>query len=161
MATKRCPEDWTPDDKLRSWTEKSCPDVIRAGVYWSELEKMKDHEFKRAYADWNAVARNWLRKAQGELKKLHAPVRNTYVAPPDLDRFDFCANQAFLKALKHYWPIPEAAVDDFKHKSRKMRNEFRVMEEEDAAPDDAACLVHFKKLLKQCVDNAGTYAAVI
>ena len=58
--TRRCPPTFAPD-----------PSVVAVGRRLGmsdedidlELETMRDHEFRRPYHDWQAVARNWLRNA--------------------------------------------------------------------------------------------------
>jgi uncharacterized protein YdaU (DUF1376 family) len=59
--TKICPADFEPDATVyRVAEEMGLPaaDVAR------ELATMRDHQFRDARKDWQAVARNWLRKAQ-------------------------------------------------------------------------------------------------
>ena len=141
----RCPEDWTADEKLRNWAEVKTPRVVKCGLLWPELEKMKDYEFKRKYKDWDAVARNWLRKAEETLReKEPKPMRNTYVEPEKQDEWDRAANRAFVRALMLTWRrtgsgLPRDMIDRARPKIREMKQHFRVMDSEGEAPpiDDA------------------------
>ena len=60
--SKSCftPDNWSPSARSREWalSEGFTEQQIK-----SEMEKMKDHEFRRPYSDWDRVFRNWLRKA--------------------------------------------------------------------------------------------------
>lgn len=49
-----------PTEPLRQWTREHCPDVD----FDHEIAVLRDHEFKTPYSDWDAVIRNWMRKAQ-------------------------------------------------------------------------------------------------
>ncbi len=55
---KRCPDDFTVTDEMRSWATTEAPgvDVDRATA------KFRDHTFSTARTDWPATWRNWLRK---------------------------------------------------------------------------------------------------
>ena len=58
--SKRCPADWHPKaehHRIAAERGLSLEDVDR------EIANIRDHEFKRSYTDWDAVARKWLRSA--------------------------------------------------------------------------------------------------
>ena len=60
-ARKRAPKDYQPDtDLLQSLAKETglCNEALL-----SHLREMKDHEFRSAKKDWNAVFRNWVRRA--------------------------------------------------------------------------------------------------
>lgn len=61
VATRRCPADFEPDASVYQVAEKNglTPDDMRR-----EIETLRDHQFRDAHTDWQAVARNWLRRAR-------------------------------------------------------------------------------------------------
>lgn len=56
---RRCPPAWTVSQELKAWADREVPAVDLE----RELAKMRDHEFAEPRSDWDAVARNWLRRA--------------------------------------------------------------------------------------------------
>jgi hypothetical protein len=52
-----CPKDWQPSLDLVTLADNLHVDLT------VELPKFRDHEFATAKSDWDAVARNWIRKA--------------------------------------------------------------------------------------------------
>lgn len=56
--SKRVPEDWEPNHTHRAVALECDISPERCRF---ELEKFRDHEFKTAHSDWDAVFRNWLR----------------------------------------------------------------------------------------------------
>jgi hypothetical protein len=57
--SRRCPREWQPDGALRAL-------ALELGLDFElEIEKFRDHEFKTPKGDWDAAARNWLRKGIG------------------------------------------------------------------------------------------------
>lgn len=57
--TRRCPEDWEPD-------ELTIARLVKEGYSPGQLERalamVRDHEFGKAHSDWGAVFRNWVRR---------------------------------------------------------------------------------------------------
>jgi uncharacterized protein YdaU (DUF1376 family) len=73
-ASKRCPSGWMPDDSVMAAGKDAGltePEVQR------QLMVFRDHEFPRALTDWQAAARNWVRRS-GSHKKPE-PKRVTWV----------------------------------------------------------------------------------
>lgn len=56
-STRRCPEDWQPNDGHRHLALSLGVDLL------SELEFYRDYTFATARKDWDATFRNWLRTA--------------------------------------------------------------------------------------------------
>jgi 5-methylcytosine-specific restriction endonuclease McrA len=59
-AVRRMPVEYQPSEILRCWAAEKCPLVNLEAT----LETIRDHEFKVARSDWDAVIRNWMRKEQ-------------------------------------------------------------------------------------------------
>jgi len=59
-ASKRMPKDFNPSTQLLGWAATEAPLVDFADA----LATIRDHEFKTAHVDWEAVVRNWLRRDQ-------------------------------------------------------------------------------------------------
>lgn len=61
IGRKRAPKDYEPStelmDSLSAETNIGVPDLLAL------LREMKDHEFKSAKKDWDAVFRNWVRRS--------------------------------------------------------------------------------------------------
>lgn len=57
-ATRRMPKAYDASH-LRGWASANTPGVD----FNRELAKMRDHQFRDAHSDWDAVVRNWLRRA--------------------------------------------------------------------------------------------------
>jgi hypothetical protein len=55
----RMPSEYTPGADIRAWAAENTPSVD----FDYELGKCRDHTFRTARADWDAVLRNWLRTA--------------------------------------------------------------------------------------------------
>jgi uncharacterized protein YdaU (DUF1376 family) len=55
---RRIPADH-PLEQLREWASEHTPGVN----FDSEIALLRDHEFRDPHSDWDAVARNWLRRA--------------------------------------------------------------------------------------------------
>lgn len=55
---RRMPPDH-PTEHLRDWSRENTPRVN----FDAELAMLRDHEFHDAHSDWDAVVRNWLRRA--------------------------------------------------------------------------------------------------
>lgn len=70
-ASKRLPSNFVPSTELRAWAATEAPLVD----FSDALATIKDHEFKTAHTDWEAVVRNWLRRDQktAEDRMLRAP----------------------------------------------------------------------------------------
>lgn len=67
---RRCPEAFELDETGK----KLCSDLR---VDWAaEGPKFRDWEFKDAKSDWQAAARNWIRKAAADGARTHVPIRN-------------------------------------------------------------------------------------
>jgi hypothetical protein len=62
-GTKRMPAEWSPSPPLIQMAISECPLVD----FQAELLAIRDHEFKNAHVDWDAVVRNWLRREQKQL----------------------------------------------------------------------------------------------
>jgi hypothetical protein len=68
--TKRCPEDWEPDELTIA---RLTNEGYTAGDLERALAMVRDHEFGRAHSDWGAVFRNWVRKEPTTSRKSHRP----------------------------------------------------------------------------------------
>lgn len=62
---KRCPENYELTVGMRSWARETVPGVDMD----FECASMKDHEFAKGHTDWDAVMRNWARKAYRDSKR--------------------------------------------------------------------------------------------
>lgn len=49
-----------PTEPLRTWAEQNTPRVN----FDAEIALLRDHEFRDPHTDWDAVVRNWLRRAE-------------------------------------------------------------------------------------------------
>lgn len=58
---RRMPPDH-PTEPLRAWASEHTPRVN----FDAEMAMLRDHEFRDAHSDWDAVIRNWLRRAAKE-----------------------------------------------------------------------------------------------
>jgi len=130
-ATRKCPDDWIPPDSLHEWQKKNCPDVN----YWKELEAFKDYTFPSSKSDWTATARNWLRKAQERAtpkykQEAPLPIRSTYVAPPEIDRFTRCANKVFLHAVMQTKGLPRELVVKWQRRAKELSRDFRLLDKD-------------------------------
>lgn len=56
---RRMPTD-QPTEHMRRWATENAPGVD----FDREIAKLRDHQFRDAHSDWDAVIRNWMRKAQ-------------------------------------------------------------------------------------------------
>jgi len=58
-GVRRCPEDFEVTSAMRGWAASEVPgvDIDR------ETRSFRDFEFSRAYTDWPATWRNWMRRA--------------------------------------------------------------------------------------------------
>jgi uncharacterized protein YdaU (DUF1376 family) len=64
--SRRAPPSLKVTDEHIAWARTEFPGIeINALGEWlrREMVKLKDHEFKNPYGDWDAVFRNWLRKS--------------------------------------------------------------------------------------------------
>ena len=59
MPSRFVPESWSPNDRSMEFAANK---GLEKKQILQELEKMKDHEFRRPYSDWDRVFRNWIRK---------------------------------------------------------------------------------------------------
>ena len=60
-GAKRAPQNYEPSSEL---LEQLCAETGTAKpMLWKMLAEMKDHEFRNPKKDWNAVYRNWVRRA--------------------------------------------------------------------------------------------------
>jgi hypothetical protein len=57
QRSRRCPKCWQPDLDLVTLADNLHVDLA------VEIPKLRDYEFATAKSDWDAVARNWVRKA--------------------------------------------------------------------------------------------------
>lgn len=62
-ATRRMPADYNTEP-MQEWAIINTPFVD----FDIELAKIRDHQFRDAHSDWDAVVRNWLRRAAGDFK---------------------------------------------------------------------------------------------
>jgi uncharacterized protein YdaU (DUF1376 family) len=114
VATKRCPTDFEPDATVWRVADEmglSASDIER------ELATMKDHQFRTAHKDWQAVARNWLRRATPRGLNGHAPVQqlsfkmqDTLLAAEEKRQFDHQFNKLMEE---RYGPKPRGG-DQFR-----------------------------------------------
>lgn len=51
-----------PTEPLRAWAREHTPNVD----FDAEIAQLRDHEFRDPHSDWDAVVRNWLRRAAKE-----------------------------------------------------------------------------------------------
>lgn len=58
--SRRCPADWLFSPSVY---ETALREGLNSDERERELAMLRDHEFRDAHSDWDAVARNWLRKA--------------------------------------------------------------------------------------------------
>lgn len=56
---KRCPDDFEVDAEMSAWATEHAAGIDVA----AETAAFMDHEFPRAYSDWPATWRNWIRRA--------------------------------------------------------------------------------------------------
>lgn len=78
--SKRCPDDWTPSGSV---LETALKQGLTSEERDTSLAAFRDYEFHTAHRDWDATARNWLRKT-GDQKRRFAgrggpapPIRTT------------------------------------------------------------------------------------
>jgi uncharacterized protein YdaU (DUF1376 family) len=69
---RRMPADH-PTESLRAWAAEHTPSVN----FDAELAQLRDHEFRDPHSDWDAVARNWLRRAAKEKSRASGGERLT------------------------------------------------------------------------------------
>lgn len=60
---RRMPKDH-PTEPFREWAKQHTPGVD----FDHEIAMLKDHEFRDPHSDWDAVIRNWLRRAQQRIR---------------------------------------------------------------------------------------------
>lgn len=77
------PENWTPANEARLREIAAA----QGADFDHEMRKMRDHEFNRAYTDWDKVAANWMRNATPNGKGRSPQRADTndvpaYVPPP-------------------------------------------------------------------------------
>ena len=60
MGNRFVPDTWSPNSRSMDFCAEKGLDKKQIA---QELEKMRDHEFRRPYSDWDRVFRNWIRKA--------------------------------------------------------------------------------------------------
>lgn len=77
--TSKMPADYQLSAEMLEWIKVKVPD-INAGL---ELEMIRDHEFRTPYSDWDAVCRNWFRKAQRTTETRRKPF--SFAAPVRLN----------------------------------------------------------------------------
>jgi hypothetical protein len=58
---------------MRQWAQENTPRVD----FDAELALIRDHEFRDPHSDWDAVIRNWLRKAVREQRRWQSQERTT------------------------------------------------------------------------------------
>lgn len=58
-GSKFAPADWNPKPETVAKMAKQCPGVDLGAA----LAQLRDHEFPRAYTDWDRVYCNWIRKS--------------------------------------------------------------------------------------------------
>lgn len=58
--SKRLPTAYVLPDSVRQWAKSKAPDVNLD----AEVEAIRDHEFRDAHSDWDAVVRGWVRREQ-------------------------------------------------------------------------------------------------
>lgn len=63
--SKRMPQAYTASDAVTTWAAQKAPGVNLA----AEIEAIKDHEFRVAHSDWDAVVRSWCRREQKEVDR--------------------------------------------------------------------------------------------
>ena len=61
IGAKRAPKDFAITMEMYAWAESECG--ILADEVQQETEIFKDHEFAKPRKDWQAVWRNWMRRA--------------------------------------------------------------------------------------------------
>ncbi len=77
-ASKRLPTNFVPSTDLRAWAATEAPLVD----FMQALATIKDHEFKAAHTDWEAVVRNWLRRDQKAAEdRMHGRARPSAQEP--------------------------------------------------------------------------------
>lgn len=85
--SKRIPRGWEPSTDLLAWAATEVPLVDFANA----LATIRDHEFKNAHTDWDAVVRNWLRRDQARVEDrvlVHRPPAGRAAAQQPLFRDD-------------------------------------------------------------------------
>jgi uncharacterized protein YdaU (DUF1376 family) len=87
IKARRCPADWAPSLQIM---EVGLTEGLGEGQIERQLAMMRDHEFRDAHSDWDAVARNWLRRAAADERKRHD-------RQPTFRELDFEARQANLE----------------------------------------------------------------
>jgi hypothetical protein len=58
--SRRMPATYEPSTELLAWATTEAPLVN----FRNALDTIRDHEFRTAHSDWDAVVRNWLRRDQ-------------------------------------------------------------------------------------------------
>lgn len=58
-----------PTEPFREWAKQHTPNVD----FDTEIAMLRDHQFRDAHSDWDAVIRNWLRRAQKHARPQRAP----------------------------------------------------------------------------------------
>jgi len=79
-AAKRIPATWEPSTDLLAWASTEAPLVDLRNAF----ESIRDHEFKTAHRDWDAVVRNWLRRDQQRIEERMPRVR---IVKPEAPQF--------------------------------------------------------------------------
>lgn len=77
--TRKMPADYQLSVEMLEWIKVKVPDITVA----LELEMIRDHEFRTPYSDWDAVCRNWFRKAQRTAETRRKPF--SFAAPVRLN----------------------------------------------------------------------------
>lgn len=62
--TRTAPKSFVLTEDHRAWAKQNTPDVDVD----AELDKMRDYTFSSARSDWSATLRNWLRRAQDDMR---------------------------------------------------------------------------------------------
>lgn len=120
-ASKRCPAEWAPKDDHRRLALSLGVDLT------SSMEVMRDYTFATARSDWDATARNWIRKA-AEMNGAAGGVQTTLGTltgedPGELQRRrqqeaqqleaeHQNEKQAWKRAIAERWEAEEPAVRD-------------------------------------------------
>jgi uncharacterized protein YdaU (DUF1376 family) len=89
MKSRRCPPDWVFGPGVE---DVGLSEGLSTGQIERQLAMMRDHEFRDAHSDWDAVARNWLRRAAADERKRHD-------RQPTFRDLDFEAHQANLDRM--------------------------------------------------------------
>ena len=80
--TRRCPAGYSPSPETVAVANEL---GFTAGELERELAKIRDHEFRDARSDWDAVTRNWLRRAAPQ-HRATSDVRPHHDRPTQRDR---------------------------------------------------------------------------